>query len=246
VLTTTIESTIERRLLINYRIEPDLVARQLPKPFRPLVVSGWAIGGVCFIRLGRIRPAHVPTAFGMTTENAAHRFAVEWDEDDGRQLGVYVPRRDTNSRITSSVGGRVFPGNYRLARFDVTEDATGLAIGVASRDRSVRLSVAARRSYELGGSLFGSTDAAVEFFRRGSISYSPSGEMGCLDGVRLVSDHWRAEPVLVEHMASSVFDDVTLFPHGTCTLDSGLLMRNLPARWLNEGTLDRPSLVGVE
>ena len=132
MLTTTIESTIERRLLVNYRIEPEVVARQLPEPFRPLVVSGWAIGGVCFIRLGRIRPARVPAAFGMTTENAAHRFAVEWEDDDGRYLGVYVPRRDTNSRITSRVGGSIFPGDYRLARFDVTEDATGLEIGRAS------------------------------------------------------------------------------------------------------------------
>jgi hypothetical protein len=245
MLTTTIESTIERRLLVNYRIDPELVARQLPEPFRPLVVSGWAIGGVCFIRLGRIRPAHVPAAFGMTTENAAHRFAVEWEDDDGRQLGVYVPRRDTNSRITSWAGGSVFPGDYRLARFDVTEDATGLEIGVASRDGSVSLSVVARLSHELGGSLFGSTDDAVEFFRRGSISYSPTRDMDCHDGVRLVGGHWSAEPVSVEHMASSVFDDVTLFPRGACTLDSGLLMRNLPARWLNEGTLDHPSLVGV-
>jgi hypothetical protein len=245
MLTSTIESTIERRLLVNYRIEPDLVARQLPKPFRPLVVSGWAVGGVCFIRLGGIRHAYLPSGFGMTTENAAHRFAVEWDDDDGRQLGVYVPRRDTNSRITSWVGGRAFPGDYRFARFDVTEDATGLEIGVASRDGSVRLSVAAHLSDELGGSLFGSTDDAVDFFSRGCISYSPTRKTDRLDGVRLLSDQWLAEPVSVERMASSLFDDATLFPPGTCTLDSGLLMRNLPARWVNQGTMEHPILVEV-
>jgi hypothetical protein len=245
MLTNAIESTIERRLLVNYRIEPDLVATLLPEPFRPLVVGGWAIGGVCFIRLGGIRPASLPGAFGMTTENAAHRFAVEWEDDDGRQLGVYVPRRDTSSRITAWAGGRVFPGDYRLARFVVSEGATGLEIGVASRDGSVRLSVAARRSDGLGGSLFASTDDAVEFFRRGSISYSPTREMDCLDGVRLLSDRWQAEPVSVEHMASSLFDDVTRFPRGTCTLDSGLLMKNLPARWVREGTLGQRSTVEV-
>jgi hypothetical protein len=245
MLTTTIASTIERRLLVNYSIEPDLVARLLPKPFKPLVVSGSAIGGVCLIHLGGIRPAYLPSALGITTENAAHRFAVEWEDDGGRRQGVYVPRRDTNSRITSRVGGRVFPGDYRLARFDVTEGATGLQIAVTSRDGSIRLSVAAREIGVLGGSLFGSSDDAVDFFRRGPISYSPTRGTHRLDGVRLFSDHWQAEPVSVEHMASSLFDDVTLFPRGTCTLDSGLLMRNLPARWLNEGTLDHRSLVEV-
>ncbi len=243
--TDTVESTIERRLLVNYRIEPGLLARQLPKPFRPLVVSGWGVGGVCFIRLTGVRPRHFPSQLGMTTENAAHRFAVEWEDGEGRHEGVYVPRRDTNSRITSWAGGKVFPGDYRLARFVVDESRTDLRIVVASRDSSIHLSVAARSSDELGGSLFGSVDQALAFFRRGSISYSPSLG-GCnFDGVRLLSDRWAAEAVSVEHMTSSLFDDVQQFPRGTCTLDSGLLMRNLPARWMQRDPLRRDSFLGV-
>lgn len=245
MLTDTIDSTIERRLLVNYRIEPDAVARQLPEPFRPLVVGGWAVGGVCFIRLGGIRPAHVPPALGMTTENAAHRFAVAWEDGEGRHEGVYVPRRETNSRITSWMGGRVFPGDYGLARFRVKESASDLQIAVAGRDGAVRLSVSARSSDVLGGSLFRSTDDAVAFFRGGSISYSPTPGTDRLDGVRLLSDRWEAEPVSVDHMRSSLFDDVTLFPPGTCTLDSGLVMRNLPARWHTEGVLRHRPLVGA-
>ena len=38
---------------------------------------------------------------GIRTENVAHRFAVEWDGDDCTQVGVFIPRRDTNSRITA-------------------------------------------------------------------------------------------------------------------------------------------------
>jgi hypothetical protein len=245
VLTDTIESIIDRRLIVNYRIEPDVVARQLPEPFRPLVVGGWAVGGVCFIRLGGIRPARVPSVFSMTTENAAHRFAVAWEDGEGRHEGVYVPRRETNSRITSWAGGRAFPGDYRLARFTVTENTSDLRIAVASRDGSVRLSVSARSSDVLGSSLFRTTDDAVAFFRCGSISYSPTRGRDRLDGVRLLSDRWEAAPVSVDHMMSSLFDDVTLFPPGSCTLDSGLVMRNLPARWHTEDGLRRRRLAGV-
>lgn len=31
----TVAGTIERRLLINYRVDPDAVATLLPAPFRP-------------------------------------------------------------------------------------------------------------------------------------------------------------------------------------------------------------------
>jgi hypothetical protein len=247
MITDAVECTIERRLLVNYRIEPDLVAALLPKPFRPQLVSGRAVGGVCFIRLGALRLAHMPSALGVTTDNVAHRFAVEWDGDEGTQVGVYVPRRDTNSRLTSLAGGRVFPGHHWLATFDVHEQGPVLRITVASRDAVVGLAVTAREAVGLGGSLFGSIDDAVDFFRRGSLGYSPTQRSGAghLDGVRLVSEHWDARPVTVEHMASSVFDDERLFPPGTCILDSGMVMRNLPVTWRRNGVLRCESPVTV-
>jgi hypothetical protein len=242
-----VASMIERRLLINYRIEPDLVADLLPPPFRPQVVSGWAVGGVCFIRLGALRLGHMPSALGITSENVAHRFAVEWDGDGGTQVGVYVPRRDTDSLLTRLGGGRVFPGHHWLATFDVHEQGPELRIAVASHDAVVGLAVTAREAPHLGGTLFGSIDDAVDFFRRGSLGYSPSERSGTgrPDGVRLVSDRWDARPVSIEHMASSVFDDEDRFPPGACILDSGMVMRNLPVEWMAQGILEWESPVPV-
>lgn len=71
-----IRATIERRILVNYRVEPDALAATLPPPFRPVLVGGFGIGGICLIRLGDVRPAGLPAALGLTTENAAHRIAV--------------------------------------------------------------------------------------------------------------------------------------------------------------------------
>ena len=100
---------IERRLLVTYRIEPEFAARLLPWPFRPQLVSGQAVGGVCFIRLSGLRAGHLPRVPRLVSENAAHRFAVEWDDANGTHAGVFVPRRDTNSRISAAAGGKVFP-----------------------------------------------------------------------------------------------------------------------------------------
>jgi hypothetical protein len=237
MLTDTIDCTIERRLLVNYRIDPEAVERLLPAPFRPQLVSGWAVGGVCFIRLGGLRPAHFPAALGSRTENVAHRFAVEWDDDRGTQVGVFVPRRDTGSRLTALAGDKLFPGAYHLAHFKVQESASELRIGVDSRDGTLALSVSAHEAASLGGELFGSLEEALTFFRQGSLGFSPSGGTGTLVGVRLISESWEGRPVSVGHMVSSVFDDNQVFPKGTCTLDSALAMRNLPVRWRSEGTL---------
>jgi hypothetical protein len=237
MLTNAIACTIERRLLVNYRIDPEVVQRDLPAPFRPQLVSGWAVGGVCFIRLGGLRPVHFPRAIGLSTENVAHRFAVEWDDDRGTQVGVFIPRRDTDSRLTALAGDRVFPGIHRLARFGVQEEGPTIRIDVASNDGSLELSVSAHEGAALGSQLFGSLEDAVDFFRQGSLGYSPNRPTECLAGVRLECQQWDARPVAIDSMISSMFDDVTAFPKGSCTLDCGLVMRDLKARWITEGVL---------
>jgi hypothetical protein len=237
MITRGIDCTIARRLLVNYRIEPEVVAAHLPSPFRPQLVSGWAVGGVCFLELRDLRPAGAPVGFGLSSENVAHRFAVEWDDLDGKHVGVYVPRRDTSSRLASWSGGRLFPGVYRPAHFDPHDLGSSISIDVASRDGEVRLSVAAGAANALGGQLFERPEDAARFFREGALGYSPAANAEHFEGVRLVSNSWDVSPVSVRHMASSLFDNHLLFPRGTCTLDCGLVMRDLPVRWLAEPKL---------
>ena len=99
---------IDRRILVNYRVDPSVLAPLLPAPFRPKVVHGYAMVGICLIRLKKIRPALLPAWLGISSENAAHRTAVEWDEGGVVREGVYVRRRDTDSWLNS--GGRsAFP-----------------------------------------------------------------------------------------------------------------------------------------
>ncbi len=73
-----VRARLDRRILVKYRVDPDVLAAVLPAPFRPVVVGGHAIAGICLIRLGQIRPAGMPAVARFSTENAAHRFAVHW------------------------------------------------------------------------------------------------------------------------------------------------------------------------
>jgi Uncharacterized conserved protein (COG2071) len=245
MMTDTVECTIERRLLVNVRIEPEVLGRLLPPPLRPHEVRGWAVGGVCFLRLGALRTPFLPFSIGLTTENVAHRYAVEWDDDHGTQIGVYVPRRDTGSRMSALAGGKVFSGRYHMARFRVEDRRGHIKISSTSRDSEVHIDVSAHDTGSLRSQLFDTVDDAVEFFRRGSLSYSPAGNSSCLDGIRLLCNHWDALPVEVEHFSSSVFTGQVDFPAGSCVLDSGLIMRDLPARFVSEGTFRSQTPLGV-
>lgn len=68
---------IDRRILANYRVDPVCMAAALPQPFRPQLVNGFSIGGICLIRLKHVRPKGFPARWGLQSENAAHRIAVE-------------------------------------------------------------------------------------------------------------------------------------------------------------------------
>ena len=232
-----IDCTIERRLLINYRIDPEVAQGHLPSPFRPHLVSGWAVGGVCLIRLGGLRPAHLPRSVSLSTENVAHRFSVEWDVAEGTQVGVYIPRRDTDSRLTALAGDRIFPGRHHLARFEVRDAGPDIHITASSRDETLDLSASAQESTALGGELFPSLEDAIDFFRQGARGYSPQGQEGSFAGVHLECPRWDARPVTVDSVRSSMFDDPEAFPTGSCTVDFGLVMRDLPARWVSDGIL---------
>ena len=106
----TIRGTIDRRILANFRVDPDVLAKILPSPFRPQTVNGFGIAGICLIRLKHIRPKGFPAWLGISSENAAHRIAVEWDADGELRSGVFIPRRDTSSILNAMAGGRIFPG----------------------------------------------------------------------------------------------------------------------------------------
>ncbi|MEO5610021.1 MAG: DUF2071 domain-containing protein [Ornithinibacter sp.] len=231
-----IKGEIERRLLVNYRVDPAVVARVLPDPFRPLLVGEAAVAGICLIRLGRMRPRYAPV-FGLRSENAAHRFAVEWDTDSGTRTGVYIPRRDSSSRINVLLGGRIYPGSHHLARFRVSETADDVRVAFTSNDRSASVDVAVRVAEDLEGSrLFADLGHASAFFEAGAVGYSPSRK-GTFEGMGLKTEAWRVQPASVIHAHSSFFDDRTVFPTGSAELDCALLMRKVPVTWETLGTL---------
>ncbi len=234
----TIRGVIARRLLINYRVDPAVIAPLLPFPFRPQLVDGAAIAGICLIRLECVRPMLVPGFLGLSSENAAHRIAVEWDDHGRPRTGVYIPRRDTGSRFNALVGGRLFPGVHHHTRFTCEERDGNYRIIADADDGGMRLAVHAVRSDRFPStSVFPDLETASQFFSTGSLGWSPGRTADTCDGLELSCEQWRVEPLQMTSLESSFFSDENIFPDGSASFDCALLMRDIRHQWHSRGRL---------
>ncbi len=223
---------IDRRILVNYRVDPAVLAPLVPAPFRPKFVRGFGMVGICLIRLKHIRPQLFPRSLGLSSENAAHRTAVEWDENGLVREGVYIRRRDTSSRLNALVGGRLFPGIHHHARYTVEDTGHNLHVALRSDDGVTSMSVRARRTDRLPtSSIFSSLEEASAFFQGGALGYSATPEPTRFQGLELRCREWKVEPLDVTEVHSSFFDDESLFPKGSIHFDCALLMRGIEHEW---------------
>ena len=245
-----ITGVIERRILVNYRVDPTAIRSILPAPFEPQLVNGYAIAGICLIEL-RVRPTWAPKFTGVRSRNGAHRVAVTLPDGSS---AVYVPRRDTDSRLNVTVGGRLFPGVQNLADFEVDDRSDAIAMSLFSHDGSTRLSVDTEVADTLpDDSVFADVAHVSDFFEAGSLGYSDtdtrhsdtkhsdtktSDPNGRFDGLELAAHNWSVTPLHVRHATSSFFEDADRFPPGSVSLDNALLMRNIHHNWISRDSLE--------
>lgn len=234
----TIRGLIDRRVLVNFRVDPDVLSRVCPSPFRPQTVNGYGVAGICLIRLKHIRPKLLPSFLGISSENAAHRIAVEWESNGDTKTGVYIPRRDTSSFLNAFAGGRIFPGVHNRARFDVRETEHKYHISMDSIDGCAHVSVDGISTERLpDDSIFGTVEKCSQFFEAGSLGYSPADSTAQFDGLELRAFNWRVQPLAVTTVKSSFFDDRNAFPNGSVAFDNALLMRGIDHEWHSRESL---------
>jgi hypothetical protein len=195
---------------------------------RPQLVRGSTVIGICSIHLSRLRPARLRRRVGLSTENAAHRIAVEWDDADGRHRGVYIIRRDTSSRLSVAAGGRLFPGVHGLATFYVDDTVGNTSVSFTARD-GIEFEAAVHPAEELKSDLFATLSEASEFFERGALGLAPAHD-GRLDALELRTARWCVEPMAVDVARSTLFE--RSLPPGSFEIDCALMMRDTESTWL--------------
>ncbi len=216
---------IERRILLDHLVDPDVAARHLPPGLALRPLDGRAVVGVCLIRLVAVRPVGLPVGLGRAVEAAAHRISVVGADGEP---GVFVPRRDTASRLAVLAGGRVWPGVHHRAGFSVGRTAGSLHVQVAGRDGTT-VAVAVDRDARRGTAL-ADPGAASAFHAVERTAWSPRRD-GSLEAAVMDCEPWTARPVGVTAAASSWLDDPDAFPPGSGGLAGALLMEDVAMRW---------------
>ncbi|PCI37049.1 MAG: hypothetical protein COB53_07690 [Elusimicrobia bacterium] len=227
-----VEGVIDRRILANFRIDPEILKNHLPAPFVPKLINGYGMGGICLIRLKNIRPLWAPKFLSLSSENAAHRFAVEWEDEGVMKEGVFIPRRDSSSWMNSVLGGRLFPGVHHYAEFIVRESGFDYFVEMTAKDGSAHVLVDAKIANSIPStSIFSSIKDCSTFFERGSLGYSSTGSPQVYDGLELKVFDWKVQPLKIERVESSYFSNEKVFPKGSTEFDCALLMVDIRHQW---------------
>jgi hypothetical protein len=194
----TVQATIRSRLLVNALVDPDEAARHLPDRVRPHATGGGTIVGCCLVDIAGARPVRIPATMGTSFLAAAHRIAVEWDDERTTTVGVYVPLRLTPSRAAVALGGRVFPGVHGRASIRLTDDGRRVAWSVdAGESYSVLVDASAHAAPPSAPcEPIGATCLGAEF------GLSP-GHDGALEVARMRPSHRQAQAVDVDHLESA-------------------------------------------
>ena len=95
---------------------------------------------------------------------------MEWERDSELHEGVYIPRRDTSSKLNTLAGARIFPGVHHHAQFQIDEHDGHFSVVLDSDDGETHVAVQGHVTDRLpAGSVFTSVEEASDFFERGSL-----------------------------------------------------------------------------
>jgi len=227
-----LEGVIARRILLNFRCDPVVAQKQLPSPLKVENHNGFAIVGICLIRLEKLRPKGLPGIVGLSSENMAHRIAIRYPSDTGERFGVFIWRRDTDQKFVQMLGGRAFPGPHGSAEFNVSDAGPELEMTIKTAHGDADVAFSAKLSSEWSSaSAFQSFRDASEFFRRGDCGFSCSMNGENLEGIQLKTLAWDMAALRICNIRSAFFGDTSRFPHGSITFDCGLVMRGITHEW---------------
>ncbi|HZI25437.1 MAG TPA: DUF2071 domain-containing protein, partial [Chryseolinea sp.] len=227
-----LDGIIDRRILINYRVHPEVIKNLLPPHLDPLVINGYGSAGICLLRLKNIGIKHSSQFLRITSENAAHRFLVKWIENGEEMHGVYIPRRDTDSVLNVWLAGNLFSWPHYMAHFEIQEGRGSYSLKMKSKDMSSHLQIRAEIANDFPTvSMFDSLEHASTCFQNCAVGISPSKNPNQLKVIQLKTKTWIVTPLHVQELQSSYFENSNLFPTGQIHFDNALLMEGIEHEW---------------
>ena len=237
---TTVQTCWIDAVSINYAVDPQVLARELPPPLQPEIHKGSAWLQVLMSSLREMRPQGTPSLFGVNFYQVSYRAAVTCRGRDGRtRRGGFFVRSETNDEVMRAVGNTLAEFKYHdfgAAEMIMIRDGERLTVGV---DPSVP-------GGHPGGKLVGIFDTRPQETPPAGSAWASLEELqeplvDCYDAfgvdpsgpwlyiLTIDRGPWNARFVRPEQLYCELVD--TGAYAGAARLDSVLHIRECPYRW---------------
>ena len=141
---TTVQTHWIDALSLNYAVDPDALARLLPRPLVPEIHKGTAWVQLLVSRLREMRPQGTPGLFGVNFHQASYRAAVEYTNAQGvKRRGGYFVRSETDHPVMRAVGNALV--EFKFHDFGLA------AVSLDRRGDRLDLKIAPREAAPFGG-----------------------------------------------------------------------------------------------
>jgi hypothetical protein len=199
----TVRARMLERYIVNVRVPPDVLAAELPGCLDPQEVNGFGIVSFCLLDLRRISISPVPPVVGPRSMSCAARYAVL---DEGGAPSVFVPERQTGSRVGAWFTRRGFSAPHGLVDIELSSHPDGGAEVHVRDDGMPTLDAWLRPRSSLESLAFSAIDDFAAFLAMGERSYGRSRHDGKLTVLDLHKADAGYEPQTVERIGGSFIE----------------------------------------
>jgi hypothetical protein len=200
-----VRARLAERLIFNFRLPPEALAKFLPEPWLiPQVVGGFGIASFCVLDLRGITVAPLPTAVGLRSISCAPRFAVMDLSTSPPRPAVYVIERWSSSAFGSWFTSLGFSAPHPYARVSWERSGEEVRVAVVSPRRGPVLSARVRHAGEFRSAVFDSAAGFASFIAQGVSSYGLSRHPGRLTKVDLHKTDNTYTPLAVDELDGPV------------------------------------------
>lgn len=228
-----VQTCFRQCFLVNFSIEPAVLAAALPTPLVPDTYGGRAWLSVVIARMERMRPVGVPGMLGITYNQVVYRAVVRC----GDRRGVHFLRSDADSRIMAALGNAMSFFAFHHARIIFGDHAAG-TVSVRSADGTADIEArfANPRPRLPSSSAFADLDEAKQWLVELFDAFHPRTPR-LVDVVSIRRNDWRLTVVDDEIGRYAFMDGSGMFPRGTTAIDSIFAVKDLTYRWNRMTTL---------
>jgi hypothetical protein len=230
-----IKAQLRASLVLAYAI-PEHVLRPLLPPGLTLdVYDGFGFLAIAMVEARDLRPAFLPTSFGLNFFLAGYRIFTRYQTRGGRTLrGLRILRSDTDRRSMCVFGNLLTHYSYEFSQCRLRRTDSTYSVEICSPHSDADLQVEADIANEPGapppGSPFPDLREARKFAGPLQFTFDYAPQTHSIIRVEGVRRDWNPRPISVKVHCNTFLEHET-FRSAGATLANAFYLENVPYSW---------------